>query len=563
MRDWIRLQIGFRTFTFTLIFFLLCLPYIFTLPIDLMDIDTAQYGEISRESLENGDFLHLKDNGRKYLDKPVLTFWTIGLFFKILGVSNLSFRLPTLVFLLLSCYGIYKIALIKYENKNISALSALIYLAIPGTYNFVLNPTIDLYLNTYLIFIHLFYYLGFKRNSNYYYIMYLFFGLGMITKGPIAIVIPMISIGGDILFRFDFRRILEMKILPGIFITSILPGFWSYILYIDFQDFGPYFFLYLQSFGRFYMKMYDQGWNPFYFPLTFIWMFLTFSPILIFIIFQFFKKNKFSISKFNDWRISNDFKQKDFVIEFWLFLYLFLISFSKYRMPQYSFWNIPAGAILIAPFLYILLFQKKSTKSFYFLNFPSLISILLILIIPIVVIDVNIFYFILVGFFISIYLLINRLNSYKKIASIFIPIACLFSIVSAFVYPELLKFQPASKIGKKVIELEPNQKELLSFGVSRSKRSYEFYSNRLMIYILQKEKLFHLLEGDQKRLAVVPGDLFFLLESYLGKEIKIEILEQFSNYKIATPQPKFLSKKFRKNIKDTVYLIRISLNKKE
>jgi 4-amino-4-deoxy-L-arabinose transferase-like glycosyltransferase len=537
---------------------LFSLPYLFTLPIDLMDIDTAQYGEIVRESLKNGDFLHLKDNGKKYLDKPILTFWTIGLSFKLFGVSNVSFRFPVILFLLASCWGIFKIALLKYENKNVAVLSAIIYLAIPGTYTFALNPTIDLYLNTYLILTHLFYYLGFKRNTSYYYLMYLILGMGFITKGPIGIVIPMISIGGDILFRLDFKRILEMKLIPGMIITSLLPGFWSYILYQDFRDFGPYFFLYLQSFGRFYMKMYDQGWNPFYFPMSFSWMFFTFIPLFIYGFIQKYKSLNTTLNQLISKKNYSTYKQKDFVLEFWLFLFLFLISFSKFRLPQYSFWNIPAGAILFSPFLYKFLNQKGDLKIYYTLIFPSILSLFIIVVIPILVIDVTISYFLVVGFFLFLGFFFYKLNLGKKMGLLFLPVSCLFSLISLIVYPELMKFQPASALSKKILELEPNQKEFLSFGVPKSKRSYEFYSDRLMVFVMDKQKIQEILIRDKSRLAIVPNTFYILLDSYLGKKYKIEILHEYLTYKIATPQPKFFSKKFRNKIMDKVFLIRLS-----
>jgi 4-amino-4-deoxy-L-arabinose transferase-like glycosyltransferase len=369
------------------------LAYICTLPIDLIDIDTAQFGEVTREMVKNNDFLHLKDNGKKFLDKPILTFWTISFFFKVFGISNYTYRIPAILMLCISLWGIYKLSILKFNNKEIALLSALIYLSIPGTYTFVLNPSIDIYLNTYLILIHLFYYYGFKKNRNYFYLMYLFMGMGIITKGPIALVIPCISIGGDILFRRDWKRMMEMKIIPGILITSILPLFWSYILYQDFGDFGPYFYLYQQSFGRFYMKRYNQGWNPLYFSLTFSWMFLPFMILLVHYVVSIIRFNKSELRLVNlnqkyTLKILENAKSGDYVIEFWLFLYLFLISFSKYRMPQYSFWNIPSAVIFIAPYLNRIIDNKKINRNTILLFFPSLMSILFIILIPIYIVNI-------------------------------------------------------------------------------------------------------------------------------------------------------------------------------
>ena len=548
---------------YSLILFLI-LGYIFTLSIDLIDIDTAQYAEISREMLQNNDFFHLRDNGKKYLDKPILTFWTIALSFQIFGISNFSFRLPSLIMLLISCYGIFKISQLKFEKLEISLISVIAYLAIPGTYTFSLNPTIDVYLNTYFILVHLFYYLGFKKNQNFYYLMYLFLGLAIITKGPIGIVVPMISIGGDLLFRRDWNRLLEMKLIPGLLITSIFPFFWSYLLWQDFNDFGPYFFLYLQSFGRFYMKMYDQGWNPLYFITTFSWMFLTFLPIFLFAIYKNFFNFIWLKNYIKNFNLKNspELKNKDYTIEFWIFLYLLLISFSKYRMPQYSYWNIPASAIFISPYIYYYLYEGKLSFKSILMILPSILTIILLFIIPFVIIDFSYTYLLILLFFFSLLYIYYNYNNFA-IGITILPIAFIFIANSLLVYPELLKYQPSSLMGRKIQELEPNQSTILSLGLPRSKRSYEFYSNRLIEFIFESDSLINLLKKDHTRLAILPEEFQILITNQFKNKINFEIIESYPYYKVATPKMSFLKKASREKVVQKLLLIKLKLSNEE
>jgi 4-amino-4-deoxy-L-arabinose transferase-like glycosyltransferase len=546
---------------YILLILTILIAYICTLPIDLIDIDTAQYGEVTREMVKTNDFLHLKDNGKKFLDKPILTFWTISFFFKVFGISNYSYRIPAILTLCISLWGIYKLSILKFNNKEIALLSALIYLSIPGTYTFVLNPTIDIYLNTYLILIHLFYYYGFKKNRNYFYLMYLFMGMGIITKGPIALVIPCISIGGDILFRRDWKRMMEMKILPGILITSILPLFWSYILYQDFGDFGPYFYLYQQSFGRFYMKRYNQGWNPLYFSLTFSWMFLPFMILLVHYVVSIIRFNKSELRLVNlnqkyASKIFENAKSGDYVIEFWLFLYLFLISFSKYRMPQYSFWNIPSAVIFIAPYLNSIIENKKINRNTILLFFPSLMSVLFIILIPIYIINISYTYILIIIIYLLLLIILMKYEKYI-LSLVFLPLGCAFIMTSILIYPEMVKYQPSSKLGATIKKMEPKMESILSFGIPRSKRSYEFYSDRLMVFELNKQNLEKLIQKDKERLALVTDEFLFILPAILGEKIKYKIIESYPVYKIATPKKEFFNKFKRNKITKRVYLIQL------
>lgn len=541
--------------------------YAFTLPIDLIDIDTAQYAEISREMIRSGDYFHLRDNGKKYLDKPILTFWTIAIFFKSIGVSNLSFRIPALLALLFSCFGIYKIAEIKFKNQEISLLSVLAYLLVPGTYTYLLNPTIDIYLNTYLIFIFMFYYLSIYENNNYSYLMYFFLGLATITKGPIGIVIPAISIGGDIILRRDWSRIKQLKIFSGIPILLILPLGWSYFLYEDFQEFGPYFFLYLQSFGRFYMKIYDQGWNPSYFILTFLWMFLPFTPLFLYVVYSKIKEilqNKVIYNYIKNFDLHGDkaLSNSDYVIELWLFLYLILISFSKYRLPQYVFWNIPAGVIFLSPYIHSLLTQERDRKIKILLFLPSYLSIALIFIIPFYVIDLSIQYF-LVSIFLFVLLIYFYKYTSSKIALLILPFSFIFIITSIWIYPEFLKYQPSSKVAESIKELEPGKSTILSLGVPRSKRSYEFYSDRLIEFKLQPEELITILEKENTRLALLPEEFQPIISTFLKDKISYEVVDSYPYYKIATPKMSFINKHSRNRVLKNLLLVRLKLIPKE
>ena len=63
--------------------------------IDIMAVDAAQYASISHEMLENGEFLQVQHREADYLDKPPLLFWVTATSYKLFGISNFTFRLPT------------------------------------------------------------------------------------------------------------------------------------------------------------------------------------------------------------------------------------------------------------------------------------------------------------------------------------------------------------------------------------------------------------------------------------------------------------------------------------
>ena len=532
-------------------------PILLTIPFDVIDIDSAQYAEIAREMVTNNEYFFLRDNGKQYLDKPILTFWSIALFFKLFGISNYTFRLPAILITLLSLYSIFRITFLISDNFRRSFLSFVIYATSPGLFAMVVDPKIDVYLTAYLIFTHHAFYLGIKKNAKWFYLMYILIGLGFITKGPISLVIPVISIGGDILIRRDWNLLKQIKLIAGIPLVLIFPGIWSYILFQDFSWYGPHFFLWIQSFGRFYRKMYDQKIDPFYFISNFAWAFSTFLIPLIFYIVSFIK-NQIKENGFRN-QLSliiqkiklKEFEAQYFVIPFWFFLFLGLISFSRYQLPQYIYWMLPAASIYTAKVVDE--FITKNENNFTFI-LPYFATIVFLILIPFSVIEfkwapVVLLFIISFTFF---------LKNYKPtlLISIFATALIYFNIECSF-YPFLLSYQPSSNVGNSIITLEPDKKEIFTYKLPSSKRSYSFYSKRLMKPLFDKNKFFKLIEVDNSRLLLVPSEYFDDLKIFLGDKVAYEILESHPSYKVATPKLNFFFQKERSQITKNILLIRI------
>ncbi|MBK8398254.1 MAG: glycosyltransferase family 39 protein [Leptospiraceae bacterium] len=532
-------------------------PILFTLPFDVIDIDSAQYAEIVREMVTNNEYFFLRDNGKQYLDKPILTFWSIAFFFKLFGISNYTFRLPAILITLLSFYSIFRITYLISNNFRRSFLAFVIYATCPGLFAMVVDPKIDVYLTAYLLFIHHAYYLGVKKNSRWFYLMYVFIGLGFITKGPISLVIPAISIGGDILIRRDWTLLKNMRLIVGIPLLLLFPAIWSYILFQDFSWYGPHFFLWIQSFGRFYRKMYDQKVDPFYFILNFAWAFSTFLIPLIFYLVSVLKneieKNGFR----NQFKMLmekiklNQFEAQYFVIPFWFFLFLGLISFSRYQLPQYIYWLLPAAAIFTSGVVekYI----ENNQKNYLFL-LPYLATIVFLLLTPFSVIEFKWTPLILL-FIISFTFLLKNYRP-TLLLSIFATVLIYFNIECSL-YPFLLSYQPASQVGNRIIALEPSKKEIFTYKLPSSKRSYSFYSKRLMKPLFDKMKFYKIINIEDSRLVLVPADYLEDMKNFLGDQMTFEVLESHPSYKVATPKINFFFQKERSLITKDILLVRV------
>jgi len=555
---------NFRITATFLIFFLL-LGYIGTLPLDVLDIDSSQYAEIAREMVESGDYGKITDNGRKYLDKPILTFWILSFSFHLLGVDNFAYRLPALFFLLLGAWGIFKMVSILYKEEKKAWIATVLYLASPGTFAMVLDPKIDIYLTTFLILTHLFYFLGRFQNPMYFYFMYLSIGLGFVTKGPISLVIPGISMGLDILFRRDWKLLASMKILPGIFIASLLPAFWSYLLYREYSTYGVAFFLWIQSFGRFYKDLYDVALNPFYFYETFLVSFGGPGILLAFYLIQdgwrFFRSEKplsTLLSAFQKIQTPSG-----YVFGFWLYLYLFFVSFSRFQLPQYVYWTLPAASIIFAE--YISTNSGQKPRLHFLFNALSILILGATFVLEFAFYSdwkSQIYFPLACTGFLAILCFYGNSSIHKAVLYLLGTTAVGFLVLSYQIYPSLLEYQPSRAIATIVREQEPDEKVFYTYRISHSMRSLAFYSERIFRNIYNREEFLKKIVISGKRLVLVSEEHFPEMKKFLGDDLEYKIEGLYPFAKIAVPKIELFQYDKRQRILKNLLLVTVSIKTK-
>ncbi len=442
------------------LFCFLCLVYFIGFRIDVMDIDAAQYASISREMFTSRNYLQVYDHGKDYLDKPPFLFWISALSMKIFGVNNFSYRFPSFLFSMLAVYATYKFSLLYYSEK-IAILSALVLATCQAFFLMNHDVRTDTILMGFVIFSVWQLAAWYLNNRLYHFILAsIAIAGGMMTKGPIALLIPIFCFGTQfILERRFFKMLFRWVYIPGLFIIGLMLIPMCYGLYQQFDLHpekiingatgvsGLRFFFWTQSFGRITG---ESGWNNnhniFFLFQNMLWAFL---PWIVFFIIAFFREikkiiaQKFRLLAGQEWITTGGF----------ILTYLSLGS-SKYQLPHYLFVTFPFVAVVTAKFLFELIYAKKFPELFKFLTwFHFVVFSLLWLALAILLYCFNAKAMLMgtVVLFFATYLIVYFYNysSGKNFLTI-----SLFTIIginlflNGFIYPALLKYQMGSNVGK-------------------------------------------------------------------------------------------------------------------
>lgn len=329
--------------------------------VPLMDIDASQYASISREMLGNGSWLQVFDLGHDYLDKPPMLFWLSACSMKLLGVHDWSYRLPSVLFALLAVYSTYRLAALFYR-REIAQLSAIVLASSQALFLITHDVRCDTMLMGWVT-LSLWQLAAWYQGGGWkpFVIGFVAVAGGMMTKGPIALMVPAFAFVPHFALRREWKQLLRWEYLAGLLIIAVMLVPMSIGLYQQFDmhpgklingvpiQSGLRFYYWTQSFGRYTGENVFNEMNHFTFLLeNMLWSFLPW--ILFFLVALVLEllalgKKRLRIAANEEWISTGGF----------LITYCILAR-SQAQLPHYIFVVFPLASVVTARFLFRLLF---------------------------------------------------------------------------------------------------------------------------------------------------------------------------------------------------------------
>ena len=508
-----------------------------------------QYASMSRELLRNENFSFLFDNNTPYLDKPPLIFWMTSIFFKFLGASNFTYRLSSLIFILIAIHSTYKLTYIFYP-KRISIYAALI---LSSSLTWIImsgDVKTDIYMISPMMLglWQLVQYLKTKSNINLI-IGSISIGFSMMGKGPLGLVIPVLLIFIHLIHNNELNRIFDRDNLIGILflLLALLPM--SIGLYEQFGLKGIKFFYWTQSFGRITGESsWSNNTGPFYLFNVFLYSFL---PWTFLFLEAFYHKLKMF------WNFDKK-DHKELISLSGFLIPLILLSLSNYKLPHYIYCAMPFASILTAQRLESLLISNNFKRILFLQTITIFIllafaNILTILILPTQISMLVLSVFVFFGSIIISLFLKDKNHKFFiiSIAGTFI----LSFIINLGIFKPLLSYQAESEAARYLINNSYNGSPIILFKQNKGakSRSFNFYLNTNTIYIDDYEILHEKCKS---------GNTFIFTNKDGYKQIidnldNVKLLKVFDYFRISKVNFKFLNYATREDVLQKKYLIQV------
>ncbi len=311
--------------------------------LDVMDVDASQYAGMARDMLSfdhrpaDATWLQLYYRGYDYLDKPPLLFWLSALSFKLFGVANWSYKLPSILFAFLGMYSTYRFAKLYYPDV-VARTAGLMF---GGSVAFLLM-TNDVRTDTILtasVITAIWLGSAWMEQRRWWQLVGLAIALasGMLAKGPMGMMAPVLALAGHVLLakRWDAIRDPRWLLVLPMLALLLLPMCIG--LYQQHGAHGLRFYFWEQSFGRITGENRWKDDSTFlFFSHELLWQLLPWTVFLL----------------AGVWRSLKELVQRKASPEYasiaGVLLVFTAISLSQFKLPHYLYVVLPLFAVLAA-----------------------------------------------------------------------------------------------------------------------------------------------------------------------------------------------------------------------
>ena len=211
------------------------LPYFLQLGASsIWDANEAYYVETPREMIERGDYVNPSFNYEPRFNKPVLSYWIVAALYNVFGVSLTVQRAAIAGAAMVMLAATFFIARAASRHPMAPLLATLGLAAGPRFFMFSRRILVDMAMTAMMTLILLFFVLAERYPAHrrlFLVLMYVCVGLGVLTKGPVAAVLPALVFLVYLAVHRELPRVREMMIPTGTLVALLIAAPWYVALY--------------------------------------------------------------------------------------------------------------------------------------------------------------------------------------------------------------------------------------------------------------------------------------------------------------------------------------------
>ena len=314
----------------------------------LTDRDEGSNAEAAREMLETGDWISPTLNYEPRFAKPAFVYWLLSGSYTLFGINEFAARFP-------SAFSGLCVLLLQYAFVHrwlgaplawLSSIMLLLNMEFLAINRLVVTDP-ELVVFTTLAGYSCWHALHGSLKTGRWWFMsfYLAMGFGMLVKGPVGIIIPLVGVIPYLTLTRQWKSFWQKGFpLLGTVLVLLVAAPWYVAM---FQIHGEAYWAAAQAntTGRFMSPMEGHGGTLFFYVPILLLGFFPWSVFLPSVLYQSLTQWKFY---WNGRGFATQEHNLEFFLSLWVVGLLIFFTLSATRLPHYIYPLFPASAILVA-----------------------------------------------------------------------------------------------------------------------------------------------------------------------------------------------------------------------
>ena len=296
----------------------------------------------SRLMIEQSDWLTPHAPDELPLNKPPLTYWLIGVSYKLFGINYGSARLPSVLAALLLLAIVYALSL-RLEGKR-AALVSISMLASSSLFLSFSRMAMSDMLLTLCVSVSLACFIFTLSEQGppskaLVWLGYVALGLGVLVKGPVAVALVGAPISLEMAFRRSRAAVKKLRLPAGLVLFLLIAAPYFLVVYARAGS-GPLRFFFLgENLQRFTGHVYGGSGRPVWYELAAF--FSDFAPWSLLVL----------VALWFNWRRRADTSNAPRLVHLWFVVTILLFSLSSFKLDYYLLPAMPAAALIVGPLI--------------------------------------------------------------------------------------------------------------------------------------------------------------------------------------------------------------------